>query len=171
MIKKLFYSLAVCAAILFTQSTNAAALETPQSFQVAVVELDAEFRNKANLPFLRDENNNPLTNKSGEEKTKTLIGQVIGIALQFLVGIAVIFIILNSFKFITANGDDSKLSEAKKSLLILIGGLLIIFFSYSIVSFVFKTVLFVEELDPIIEVQDTTQAPQSGGGQASSSGT
>jgi len=31
-------------------------------------------------------------------------------------------------------------------------------------------VLFVEELDPIIEVQDTTQAPQSGGGQATPSG-
>ena len=157
MLKKIFYTLAICSALIFTQTSDAAAIETQYSFYIANVELDEEFRNKANLPFLRDKDNKPLTDKSGTERTKTLIGQVIGIVLQFLIGISVILIIINGFKFISAAGDESKLSEAKKSLGILIGGLLLIFFSYSIVSFVFKTVLFVEELQPILEEQNTEQ--------------
>ena len=172
MLKKLFYTLAICSALIFTQTSDAAAIETQNSFHIANVELDEEFRNKANLPFLRDKDNKPLTNKSGTERTKTLIGQVIGIVLQFLIGISVILIIINGFKFISAAGDESKLSEAKKSLGILIGGLLLIFFSYSIVSFVFKTVLFVEELQPILEEQNTQQpATPSNTSSSSSSNT
>ena len=49
----------------------------------------------------------------------------------------------------TAAGDESKIGEAKKSLLVLIGGLLIIMLSYSIVSFVFKSVLFIEDIGDI----------------------
>jgi len=175
MFKKLFYGLAIVSALMFTQTSDAAAIETQNVFQLAQVELDSEFRERANLPFLRDEDNKPLKGEgnkplSGEEKAKTLIGQVIGIVLQFLIGIAVLFIIINAFKFITAAGDDGKLSEAKNSLVVLIGGLLLIFFSYSIVSFVFKTVLFVEELDPIIEEQntETTPAPASSSGSTTS---
>jgi len=157
MFKKLFYMLAICSALIFTQTSNAAAIETQNSFYIANVELDTELRDRANLPFLRDKDNKPLTEKTGTERAKTLIGQVIGIVLQFLIGISVILIIINGFKFITAGGDESKLSEAKKSLGILIAGLLLIFFSYSIVSFVFKTVLFVEELKPILDEQSTEQ--------------
>ena len=157
MFKKLFYMLAICSALIFTQTSDAAAIETQNSFYIANVELDTEFRDRANLPFLRDKDNKPLTEKTGTERAKTLIGQVIGIVLQFLIGISVILIIINGFKFITAGGDESKLSEAKKSLGILIAGLLLIFFSYSIVSFVFKTVLFVEELKPILDEQSTEQ--------------
>jgi hypothetical protein len=157
MFKKLFYMLAICSALIFTQTSDAAAIETQNSFYIANVELDTELRDRANLPFLRDKDNKPLTEKTGTERAKTLIGQVIGIVLQFLIGISVILIIINGFKFITAGGDESKLSEAKKSLGILIGGLLLIFFSYSIVSFVFKTVLFVEELKPILDEQSTEQ--------------
>ena len=149
--------LAICSALIFTQTSDAAAIETQNSFYIANVELDTELRDRANLPFLRDKDNKPLTEKTGTERAKTLIGQVIGIVLQFLIGISVILIIINGFKFITAGGDESKLSEAKKSLGILIGGLLLIFFSYSIVSFVFKTVLFVEELKPILDEQSTEQ--------------
>ena len=156
MLKKLFYGLAIISALMFTQTSDAAAIETKNVFQLAQVELDSEFLERANLPFLKDSDGNALVNKSGEEKAKTLIGQITGIILQFLIGIAVIFIIINAFKFITAAGDDSKLSEAKNSLVVLIGGLLLIFFSYSIVSFVFKTVLFVEEIEPI---EFGTQAP------------
>ena len=156
MFKKLFYGLAIISALMYTQISDAAAIENQKSFQIAAVELDEELREKANLPFLKDSEGEALENKSGEEKAKTLIGQIIGIVLQFLIGIAVIFIIINAFKFITAAGDDSKLSEAKNSLVVLIGGLLLIFFSYSIVSFVFKTVLFVEEIEPI---EFGTQAP------------
>ena len=157
MFKKLFYMLAICSALIFTQTSDAAAIETQNSFYIANVELDTELRDRANLPFLRDKDNKPLTEKTGTERAKTLIGQVIGIVLQFLIGISVILIIINGFKFITAAGDESKLSEAKKSLGILIAGLLLIFFSYSIVSFVFKTVLFVEELKPILDEQSTEQ--------------
>ena len=157
MFKKLFYMLAICSALIFTQTSDAAAIETQNSFYIANVELDTEFRDRANLPFLRDKDNKPLTEKTGTERAKTLIGQVIGIVLQFLIGISVILIIINGFKFITAAGDESKLSEAKKSLGILIAGLFLIFFSYSIVSFVFKTVLFVEELKPILDEQSTEQ--------------
>ena len=65
MFKKIFYGMAIACALLFTQTSNAAAIETNQTFQIAVVELDTEFRDRINLPYLRDKDNNPLTNKSG----------------------------------------------------------------------------------------------------------
>lgn len=154
MLKKILIIGLLQTTLLLPQTLFANSIEYKtqnQVIRIAAVEMDSELRQKSNLPFLRDKDNKAFENITGEERAKTLIGQIIGIVLQFLIGISVIFIILNAFKFITAAGDDSKLSEAKKSLFVLIGGLLLIFLSYSIVSFVFKTVLFVEEVGPILE--------------------
>ena len=155
MIKKILtHSLLACLILLPAVSTSALSLEQPKSnpsIQLARVELDAELRQQSNLPFLRDKDNKPLTGDAGnfENKAKTLIGTIISLTLRFLIGISVIFIILNGYKFMTAAGDESKIGEAKKSLLVLIGGLLIIMLSYSIVSFVFKSVLFIEDIGDI----------------------
>lgn len=155
MIKKILtHSLLACLILLPAVSTAALSLEQPKSnpsIQLARVELDAELRQQSNLPFLRDKDNKPLTGDAGnfENKAKTLIGTIISLTLRFLIGISVIFIILNGYKFMTAAGDESKIGEAKKSLLVLIGGLLIIMLSYSIVSFVFKSVLFIEDIGDI----------------------
>lgn len=149
--KALINTIALAIMLLPTTAGFALSFENSnQNFQIAQVQLDEELRKQSNLPFLRDKENNPLQGNV-KEKSETLISQVIALMLRFLVGIAVIFIILNGYKFMTAAGDESKVADAKKSLLVLIGGLLVIFLSYSIVSFVFKTVLFVEELDPIKE--------------------
>jgi len=155
MIKKILtHSLLTCLILLPAVSTAALSLEQPKSnpsIQLARVELDAELRQQSNLPFLRDKDNKPLTGDAGnfENKAKTLIGTIISLTLRFLIGLSVIFIILNGYKFMTAAGDESKIGEAKKSLLVLIGGLLIIMLSYSIVSFVFKSVLFIEDIGDI----------------------
>ena len=155
MIKKILtHSLLTCLILLPAVSTSALSLEQPKSnpsIQLARVELDAELRQQSNLPFLRDKDNKPLTGDAGnfENKAKTLIGNIISLTLRFLIGLSVIFIILNGYKFMTAAGDESKIGEAKKSLLVLIGGLLIIMLSYSIVSFVFKSVLFIEDIGDI----------------------
>ncbi len=156
MIKKILtHSLLACLILLPTVSTAALSLEQPKSnpsIQLARVELDAELRQQSNLPFLRDKNNKPLTGDTEgtfEYKAKTLIGNIVSLTLRFLIGLSVIFIILNGYKFMTAAGDESKIGEAKKSLLVLIGGLLIIMLSYSIVSFVFKSVLFIEDIGDI----------------------
>jgi len=152
MFKKALITITTLAIMLLPTTTGFALSfeNSNQNFQIALVQLDEELRKQSNLPFLRDKDNNPLQGNV-KEKSETLISQVIALMLRFLVGIAVIFIILNGYKFMTAAGDESKVADAKKSLLVLIGGLLVIFLSYSIVSFVFKTVLFVEELDPIKE--------------------
>jgi len=152
MFKKALIAITTLAIMLLPTTTGFALSfeNSNQNFQIALVQLDEELRKQSNLPFLRDKDNNPLQGNV-KEKSETLISQVIALMLRFLVGIAVIFIILNGYKFMTAAGDESKVADAKKSLLVLIGGLLVIFRSYSIVSFVFKTVLFVEELDPIKE--------------------
>ena len=155
MIKKILtHSLLACLILLPAVSSSALSLEQPKSnpsIQLARVELDAELRKQSNLPFLRDKDNKPLTGDAGkfENKAKTLIGTIISLTLRFLIGLSVIFIILNGYKFMTAAGDESKIGEAKKSLLVLIGGLLIIMLSYSIVSFVFKSVLFIEDIGDI----------------------
>ena len=149
--KAIITTIALATMLLPTTAGFALSFENSnQNFQIAQVQLDEELRKQSNLPFLRDKDNKPLQGNV-KEKSETLISQVIALMLRFLVGIAVIFIILNGYKFMTAAGDESKVADAKKSLLVLIGGLLVIFLSYSIVSFVFKTVLFVEELDPIKE--------------------
>lgn len=154
MIKKILTSTILsCLIILPAVSASALSLETqapPSQILIATkgVQMDNELRTHSNLPYLRDEDNKPLTGNV-ETKAKTLVGNIISLTLRFLIGLSVIFIILNGYKFMTAAGDESKIGEAKKSLLVLIGGLLIIILSYSIVSFVFKSVLFIEDIGDI----------------------
>ncbi len=127
-----------------------------QPTQIAAVELDSEIRDKVRLPQINlIETEIAKVKQSGNVdapsiKAKRVLADVIATVLQLLAGVSILFIIINAFKLITAAGEESKLSEAKKNLGLLIGGLLIIFLSYSITSFVFKTVLIVEELEEIV---------------------
>ncbi len=127
-----------------------------QPTQIAAVELDPEIRAKVKLPEIelttieKSKVKQSGNVKAPSIKAKRVLADVIATVLQLLAGVSILFIIINAFKLITAAGEESKLSEAKKNLGLLIGGLLIIFLSYSITSFVFKTVLIVEELEEIV---------------------
>ena len=67
---------------------------------------------------------------------KTVIANVINIALGFLGIIAVIIILFAGFKWMTAAGNEEQVSSAKKMIVQAVIGLAIIFLAWAIVSFV-----------------------------------
>ncbi len=92
---------------------------------------------------------NPIDNiKTGSEnadpnkdanKNRNLAGFVSSMVslITNLVGIAsVVMIILGGFKYVTSGGDSGKIGEAKKMIAGAVIGLIIVIFSYAIVTFV-----------------------------------
>lgn len=67
------------------------------------------------------------------------IGRIIKIALGFLGLIALVIVMIAGFKWMTSNGNEEKIKNAKKMLLNGIIGMIIILFSYVIVNFIIKT--------------------------------
>jgi len=65
-----------------------------------------------------------------------VIGMIINIILGLLGVIAVIFIVLGGFKWMTAGGSDEKIKDAKKMIGQGIVGLVIILAAYAIAKFV-----------------------------------
>lgn len=66
------------------------------------------------------------------------IGRIIKIALGFLGLIALVIVMIAGFKWMTSNGNEEKVKNAKKMLINGIIGMIIILFSYLIVSFIVK---------------------------------
>tara|TARA_B100000508_G_scaffold140740_2_gene143162 strand:- start:2041 stop:2517 length:477 start_codon:yes stop_codon:yes gene_type:complete len=79
---------------------------------------------------------NPLQAKSITE----FFFQIIEILLIFAIPIIVFFIILAGFRFVTAQGDTNKLSDAKRALLYAIVGGLLILGAYIILEVIESTV-------------------------------
>lgn len=76
--------------------------------------------------------------ESGLAKTdiRVVIANIIRIVMGFLGTLAVIIILIGGFKWMTAGGNEEKISEAKRLLLNGVIGLVIVLLSFSIASFI-----------------------------------
>jgi len=72
----------------------------------------------------------------GSEDPRTIIARIINTAMMFLGIVAVVIILLGGFKWMTAAGNEDKVSEAKKLMGAGVIGLVIILASWGIASFV-----------------------------------
>jgi len=84
---------------------------------------------------------NAVGEGAGLEKTdpRQIVGNIIKIALGFLGVIAISLVLYGGFLYMTAGGDEAKVAKAKKVLINSFIGLVIVFASYSIASFVIKS--------------------------------
>lgn len=67
---------------------------------------------------------------------RTVIGNVIKVALSFLGVVAIVIILIGGFKYMTAGGDTEKVKGAQNYIMYGIIGLAIILAAYAISSFV-----------------------------------
>ena len=72
----------------------------------------------------------------GNEDPRAMAGAVVNIVLGFLGVIAVLIILLGGFKWMTAAGNEDKVSEAKKLIGAGVIGLVIILMAFGIAQFV-----------------------------------
>ena len=77
----------------------------------------------------------------GEKDPREIIASVINIALGFLGIVAVVLILLGGFKWMTAAGNDDKITEARSILTAGIIGLVIILAAWGVASFVINQLL------------------------------
>ncbi|MEK7459304.1 MAG: hypothetical protein AAB663_02760 [Patescibacteria group bacterium] len=107
------------AAMLSPTNVHAQQLET-EDF------LDSDFGDTAGL---------------GQADLKQTIGQLIRVLLGFLGVIAVVVILLGGFKWMTAGGNDEKVTEAKQLIIAGIIGLAIILSAFAIATFVISSIV------------------------------
>ena len=67
-----------------------------------------------------------------------VVGNIINIVLSLLGLVAVIFIIIGGFMWMTSAGNEEKLKKAKGMIQAAIVGLVIVMLAYVVVSFVFE---------------------------------
>jgi hypothetical protein len=72
----------------------------------------------------------------GQKDPREMVAQIINVVLTLLGIIAVLIVLLGGFKWMTAGGNEDKVSEAKKLLGAGIIGLVIILAAWGITSFV-----------------------------------
>jgi hypothetical protein len=72
----------------------------------------------------------------GERDPRAIVASVVRIILGFLGIIAVIIILLGGFKWMTAGGNEDKVSEARKLIISGVIGLVIILAAFGIAQFV-----------------------------------
>ncbi len=72
----------------------------------------------------------------GTKDIRTTVGSIINVLMGFLGVIAVVIILIGGFKWMTAGGNEDKVTEAKKLIMSGIIGLAIVLAAYSIATFV-----------------------------------
>lgn len=77
----------------------------------------------------------------GTEDPRKIIARIINTAMMFLGIIAVVIILLGGFKWMTAAGNEDKVSESKKLMGAGVIGLVIILASWGIASFVLNQLI------------------------------
>ena len=87
----------------------------------------------------QDEINNQL--QLGEKDPRSIAAAVINVALGFLGIVAVIIILLGGFKWMTAAGNEDKISEAKKLIAAGVIGIVIILAAWGLALFVLEALL------------------------------
>ena len=90
------------------------------------------------LDFVKSGNNGLVL---GEKDPRTMIAQIINVVLTLLGIIAVIIVLLGGFKWMTAGGNEEKVSEAKKLLGAGVIVLVIILAAWGITSFVLNELM------------------------------
>lgn len=80
--------------------------------------------------------NDGLQDALGDEDPRTVIGRIIRVALGFLGVIAVGIILLGGFKWMTAGGNEEKVSESKKLLGAGVIGLAIILAAWALSTYI-----------------------------------
>ena len=84
---------------------------------------------------------------SAEDKVYSFAGDIIITILQFGGGLAVLFIVKKTKKMLLAAGEEEKVIEARRGIVWALTGLILIILSYTIIQFVVKIGLFVEEVN------------------------
>ncbi|HPY08847.1 MAG: IPT/TIG domain-containing protein [Patescibacteria group bacterium] len=79
--------------------------------------------------------NEGLGGTLGADDPRTIFGRIVNIALGFLGVIALLLMLYAGFLWMTSGGDEEKIRRAKKTLIRAAIGLIIIFSSWAIVSF------------------------------------
>ncbi len=79
------------------------------------------------------------TTNDKDALTKT-IKSVIGILLFIIGMVAVIFIIIAGFRFVTSNGDSNTISSARNTIIYAILGIVVAVMAYAIVNFVIDNI-------------------------------
>lgn len=72
----------------------------------------------------------------GKDNVNDTVKNLINLSMTVIGIVAVIVIIISGFKFITANGDASKVASARHTLLYAVIGLIVALMSWAIVAFV-----------------------------------
>ena len=100
--------------------------------------LPALAQTNTNDPYGINSVNNGLNGTLGGANTdlRTIIARIINFALGFLGIIAVVIILFGGFKWMTAAGNEDKVSEARKLLVAGIIGLVIILAAWAVSTFV-----------------------------------
>ena len=80
------------------------------------------------------------TAQGGTDKTRNSVIQVINFVLTFLALVAVIFVIVGGIRILASGGNEESVQKGRKTIVMAIIGLIIIFFARVIVGF------FTEEL-------------------------
>lgn len=83
---------------------------------------------------------NGLNNTLSNSDPREIVGRIINMALGFLGVIAVIIIILGGFKWMTAGGNEDKVSEAKKLLGAGVIGLVIVLAAWALATFIVNSI-------------------------------
>ena len=90
----------------------------------------------AQADFGLDEVNNGLDNSLSNRDPRAIVGSIINVALGFLGVIAVAIILMGGFKWMTAGGNEDKVSEAKKLLGAGVIGLVIVLAAWAVSTFI-----------------------------------
>jgi len=90
--------------------------------------------------FGLNEVNNGLNNSLASGDPRTIVGRIINLALTFLGVIAVVIIIIGGFKWMTAGGNEDKVSEAKKLLGAGVIGLVIVLAAWALATFIINSI-------------------------------
>ena len=74
----------------------------------------------------------------GKEDPRAIVARIINTAMMFLGVIAVVIVLIGGFKWMTAGGNEDKVSEAKKLMGSGVVGLVIVLASWGIAQFIVK---------------------------------
>ncbi len=83
---------------------------------------------------------NGLNNALSNSDPREIVGRIINMALGFLGVIAVIIIIIGGFKWMTAGGNEDKVSESKKLLGAGVIGLVIVMAAWALATFIVNSI-------------------------------
>ncbi|NCU39747.1 hypothetical protein EOL99_02545 [Candidatus Falkowbacteria bacterium] len=94
----------------------------------------------AQADFGLNQVNNGLDNALSNRDPREIVGSIINVILGFLGVIAVAIILMGGFKWMTAGGNEDKVSEAQKLLGAGVIGLVIILAAWAISTFVINAI-------------------------------